>query len=125
MKYGSAQVLLQAVQLRRARDRNDVGSLGQEPGQGDLGRRRAAGLTDLLQKIDEGQVLGPGLGLEPRDRRAEVGLFQLGFRADRTRQEALAERALRHEPDAELVAGCEDPIRLRCAPPQGVFVLNG
>ena len=51
-----AEVLLQAVQLRGARDRHDPRLLGEQPGERDLGRRRALPLGDAAEQVDQGLV---------------------------------------------------------------------
>src|SRR5207245_2240210 len=56
-----------------------------------------------------------GAEVRGTDRRAGVDLAG---------EEAGAERAPRHEPDAELLAGGEDSVLLDVASPQRIFALN-
>jgi hypothetical protein len=59
-------------------------------------------LRDAGQEVDEGLVRLPRLRGEPRHDLAEVVRREGRGLVDLARQEALAERAERHEPDAEL-----------------------
>src|SRR5687768_9929278 len=46
-------VLLETMELRRARDRHDPGLLCQEPGERDLGGSRVVALGDPAEQLDE------------------------------------------------------------------------
>ena len=104
-EVGRAEVLLQPVQLGRAGDRHDPRLLRQQPGERDLRRRRPLARGDLPSA---GRP-APGWPAAPRARSAarccgSRSLSKRGVGVDRAGQEALAERAERHEADAELLA---------------------
>ena len=105
------------MKLRRARDRGDVRPLGNEPRKRDLSRSGVLLIADPLQQIHERLVLLHRLRLEARDAFAEVALGQFGVLAHCAGEEALAERTVRHEPDAKFIAGLEDAVGLGRAPP--------
>ena len=67
-------VLLEAVELRRPRNRDDPWLLSEKPGERDLCGRRVLALRDLRYKLDEREVRAARLGGEARDAVAEVGL---------------------------------------------------
>ena len=64
------------------------------------------------------------VGVEAGDRAAEVGAVEGRGLVDLPREEALAERAERHEADPELLEGRQD-LLLRLAPPERVLALQG
>src|SRR6188472_702100 len=70
--YG-LQVLVQAMRLRRPRDRHDPGLLREQPGQRELRRGRAFPLREGLQPVHEGQIGLAVLLSEPRHGVAKVG----------------------------------------------------
>ncbi len=76
-----ADVLLKAVNLGRPRDRDDPGLLGDEPGERDLGARRALARGDRPQKLDEGEV---GLASRLREARHDVAEIVLRNGRDRS-----------------------------------------
>src|SRR5512132_290286 len=98
-------VLLQAVQLRGARDRHDPRLLSKQPRERDLSRRRLLALTDFAKQIDERLIGFPRLRREARQRVAEIGAVELGVLADLAREEALAEGAVGNEADSEFLHG--------------------
>src|SRR2546421_679162 len=100
-----AEVLFEALQLASARDRNDPGLLGEEPGERDLRMRRVLLFCDPAKQIDQRLVRLPSLRREPRNDVAEVGTVERRALVDLPRQEALAQRAERNEPDAEPLEG--------------------
>ena len=55
---------------------------------------------------------------------AEVAFAELGVLVHRAGQEALAERAVGHEADAEFLARLEDAVGLRPARPQRILALQ-
>src|SRR5580658_3038111 len=77
LDLGGPDVLLQATQLRGARNRNHPWLLRQDPGERDLGRGRLLPLRDPAEQIDQGQVRPPVLRREARDDVAEVGAVKL------------------------------------------------
>src|SRR5512132_4540025 len=68
-----SDVLLQAGQLRGARDRNDPRLLGKEPSNRDLSRRDLLPFTYLAKQINQGLVRFPSLRRKSREYVAEVG----------------------------------------------------
>ena len=58
---GGVDILLQPVELGRARDRHDPGLLREQPGERDLRRRRALALRDRADQIDQRLVGGARL----------------------------------------------------------------
>src|SRR2546421_11982622 len=118
-----AEVLFEALQLASARDRNDPGLLGEEPGERDLRMRRVLLFCDPAKQIDQRLVRLPSLRREPRNDVAEVGTVERRALVDLPRQEALAQRAERNEPDAELLERRKEFV-LRASPPQRVLALH-
>jgi hypothetical protein len=91
----------------------------------DLRRRRVLPFRDPGEQPDEGEVRLPCVGIgEARHGVAEVAALQLGRPVDLPGQEAFAERAERHEADAELLERREDRL-LRLAPSERVLALKG
>ena len=88
-------VLLQAVQLGGAWDRNNPRLLGEQPSERDLGRRRPFPLCDAAQQIDQGLIRLESLGREARQGAAEVGAVEGRVLIDLAGEEALAQRAVR------------------------------
>ena len=72
LDVGRGDVLLQAVQLRRAGDRDDPRLLGEQPGERDLRGRCVLPFRDPGQQLDEGAIRLPGVRVEARDGVAEV-----------------------------------------------------
>src|SRR4051794_3533309 len=68
-----SKVLVEAVQLRGAEDRNDPRLLGKQPGQRDLGTRRPLLGCDLAEHLDKGLIRLSSLRCESRNDVAEVG----------------------------------------------------
>src|SRR5437870_5302794 len=97
-----ADVFLETMQLRGARDRDDPRLLGKHPGQCDLSWCPVLPLCDPRQQIDEGPIRLPSLRREARDDVAEVGAVERGALVDLPRQEALAKWAEGDEADPEL-----------------------
>src|SRR6185369_8032621 len=87
-----ADVLVQAMKLRRARDGNDPRLLREQPRERDLSRRRLLPLSDLAKEIHQGLIRFPSLRRETRDDVAEVGTVERGVFVDLPREEALAQR---------------------------------
>src|SRR5918994_1790793 len=119
-----SDVLVEAVQLRGAGDRNDPRLLGKQPGDRDLGTRHPLLGRDLAEHLDQGLVRLPGLRREARNDVAEVGTVERRVLVDRARQEALAERAEGDEADTELLESRQD-LLLGLSPPQRIFALEG
>src|SRR6185503_1965060 len=96
----------------------------EDPGECDLGRRRAFALRDALEELDEDAVGSARIRGESGNRVAEIGALERGRLVDGAREEALPERAERHEADAELLERRQDRL-LRLAPPERIFALQG
>ena len=96
-------------QLRRAGDRDDPGLLGQQPGEGDLGWRRASSARAMLpSKSTNAWFALRASGVKRGTRAAEVGAVERRALVDLARQKTLAQRAVRHEADAEFLEGRDD-----------------
>src|SRR3954471_14803907 len=117
-------VLLQVFAALGAGDGYDALPLGQEPGQGQLGRRHVLRGGDLLHSLHELQVLLEVLSLEPRPLATPVVLWQILEAAQLAGEEAAAERAVRDEADAQFPDG-GDELVLGVAAPQRVLGLQG
>jgi len=76
------------------------------------------------KQIDERLIRLASLGAEAWHDIAKVGFVERGFLVDLASEEPLAERAERHEPDAEFLERGQD-FRFRFPPPQRVFALQG
>ena len=90
LDVGRPEVLVQAMQLRGARDRDDPRLLGEQPGERDLGRRRLLASRDLAEQVDQGLVRLDRLRREARDGVAEVGAVEGRVLVDLAGEEALA-----------------------------------
>ena len=78
----------------------------------------------LGEQVDHGLVVLQRLRCEAGDGAADVVAgIEIGRRGDRAGEEALAERAVRHEADPELLAGGEHFL-LGTPPPQRVLALH-
>ena len=85
--------------------------------------RRALLVGDALRRSTNAWFFSIASGWKRGDVRAEV-VRGSSVSLDGAGQEALAERAIGHEADPELVAGVEDAVRLGRAPPERIFVLK-
>ncbi len=121
---GGAEVFLQPVQLGRAGDRHDPRLLRQQPGQRDLRRRRAFLRRDSSDGIDQALIGGAGLGRKARHDVAEIVGAEGRVGVDGSGQKPLAERAERHESDAQVFEQEQD-FGLGLAPPQRILALQG
>src|SRR5262245_40915693 len=77
-----AKVLVQAMQLRGARNGNDPRLLGQEPGERDLSRGRLLPFSDLAKQINQGLIRSPSLRREARNDVAEIRTVERGVFVD-------------------------------------------
>ena len=101
--------------------------LGEDPGQRDLGGRCGVLVGVVADQVDERLVGASVLFGEAWERirvGAGVAVAEGGVGGDGAGQEALAERAERHEADAELVERGDDLV-FGFAPPQRVLALQG
>ena len=79
LDVGCGDVLLEAVQLRRAGDRDDPRLLREDPRERDLRRRRALPLRDPLEQLDERAVRLARLRVEAGNSGAEVGAVEASW----------------------------------------------
>src|SRR4051794_19036169 len=94
-----ADVLLKAMQLRRARNRNNRWLARQQPGESDLCGHRSPAGGDLAKQIDQGLVRLPRLPREARHDVAEIRAVELRALVDRAGEKSLAQRTERDEAD--------------------------
>ena len=116
-------VLLDAGDPLGAGDRGDVVALREQPGQRDLRRCGARLGGDGLDLVDDAQVALEVLAGEARVGLAPVVVGELLGRADLAGEEAVAERRVGNEADAQL-AQQRQQLGLRIAGPQGVLRLQ-
>ncbi len=119
-----ADVLLQAMQLRGAGDRNDPRLLGKQLGKRNLRRRHSLSSCNLADEINESLVCLSRLRREAGNDVAEIGFVECCVLADGARKEALAQRAKGNETDPELLKRGQD-LLLGLPPPQRIFALEG
>src|SRR5579885_165510 len=117
------QILFEALQLGRAGNRHDPRLLRQQPGQRDLGRRRALALRDSAQQLDQSLVRLARLGRKAGQAVAEVVLAELRVLIDGAGEKASAERTVWYEANAQLLADGQH-LPLRFAPPQRILTLQ-
>ena len=116
-------VLLQAMQLRGARDRNNPRLLSEQPDERDLCRGRLLPLGDAAEEGDQGLIRLERLRREPRQRAAEVGAVEGRFLIHLAREKAPAQRAIGNKADSEFLNG-RNHFLLRGSRPQRVFALE-
>ena len=94
-------VLLDSWHALRSRDGDDVISLGEQPGQRDLGRGAPHLVGDGLDFVGTAQIVREVLSTETRVRPAEVGLVQVVDRSHLAGQHPAAQGRVGHEANAE------------------------
>src|SRR5262249_49837580 len=119
-----AEVLLQVRAPLRARDRDDVVALREDPRERELRGPAALLRGELLHAADEVEVLLEVVALEARRHPPVVVGREVLEALDLPGEEAASERAVRHEPDPELPARGEDAV-FRIAAPERVLGLDG
>ena len=115
---------MEPVCLRRAGDRHDPRLLREHPGEGDLCGRGVLPPSDRGQQINQRLIGFARFRREARERAAEVRAVERRVLVDGAREEALAERTERHEPDAERFE-CWQNVLFVLSGPQRVFALHG
>ena len=100
-----SDVLFEAVQLRRAWNRNNPRLLSKQPGECDLSWSRFLPLPSTAEKVDQCLVRLEGFRRETGKRAAEVGAVEGGVFVDRAGEESFSQRAVGHETDAEFLEG--------------------
>ena len=91
-------------------NRNEILPLTQHPGQRELPRRRAFLLRDFFHLLNERQISGEVLPLEPRVHAPEVAFRDVFGLLELSREEAASERAVRDEADAQLPQRIQNPL---------------
>src|SRR4051812_9356764 len=94
-----SEIFFEAIQLRRARDRDDPRLLRQQPGERDLGRGRPLLGRECIDQVDQRLIRFDVVWAEAGNRAAKIGAIECRVRADLAGEEALTQRAERHEPD--------------------------
>ena len=94
-----SNVLLESMQLGRARYRHNPGLLRKQPSERDLRRRRLFLYCKLAQHIHQGLVRSPILFAETRNDVTEIRLVEFRILVDLASKEALPQRAEGNESD--------------------------
>ena len=97
---GRGGVLGDPLLAAAAGDGDDVGSLGEQPGQGELARRQPEPGGQLTQRRDLAEVALQGLAVKPRVLTAEITGVDVGP-GQGGGEQAAAERAVGHQADAQ------------------------
>lgn len=118
-----AKILLHPVQALRSRDRHDMLTLGQQPGQRKLCWSAAFLRGHFPDQSDNLKILVEVLSLEPRIMTAVIIRRQVIEALDLTGQEAAAQRTVRNKSDTQFLDQRQDFI-LHLSAPQGVFCLQ-
>jgi hypothetical protein len=84
LQASSTDVLLQPVQLRRSRNRNDPPLLSQQPGECDLSGRRLLATGNLSEQVDESLIRLARFRCEARNDVAKVATVERRAFANRT-----------------------------------------
>ncbi len=84
-------------------NRSDPRLLREQPGERDLRGSRFLLLRDAAEQVNQRLVRLESLGRKARKSAAEVGAVEFRALFDRSRQESLAQRAIRHETDPEFL----------------------
>src|SRR5512147_2651771 len=98
-----SDILLQTMQLRGARDRNDPWLLGEQPGERDLGRCCLLAFGNLPKQMDQSLIRFPGFRRKSWKDVAEVGAVECRVFVHLSREEASAQRTKRNEADPEFL----------------------
>src|SRR5262249_19149368 len=117
------EVLLETVELRRARDRNDPRLLGEEPRERDLGGRGLLLAADPPEEIDHGLIRLAIFRSESRQGIAKIGFVERGLLVELAGKASSSERAESNEANAEPLQRRQD-LGFGPAEPEGVFALQ-
>src|SRR5689334_18379807 len=98
-----SEVLLQPMQLRRARNWNNPWLLSQQPGKCNLSRRCFLLLSERANQINQRPICFAVLFGEARNDVAEVGLVKPCIRVDCASEKTLAQRAEGNKTNAEFL----------------------
>ena len=107
-----------------AENRHDQPSTRQQPGQRQLWQRTPFGLCNWLEALEDLEIAIEILRMESRVIVAAIARLDVRRLLESTCEKSPAERRVRHEPDSQLSARCQDFV-LRIAGPQRVLALNG
>ena len=122
MNVGRRRVFLEPLPPLRARDRDNVVALREQPRERELRRRAAFARGHALHALDDLEVLLEVLALKPRIVSPPVVGREVVHGRVAARQKAAAERTVCHETDPQLAADVEQAV-FRIARPQRVFRL--
>src|SRR5579863_4814375 len=104
-------------------DRNNPRLLSEQPSECDPSRSRFLPLRDAAEQVNQGLIRLESLRRKARESAAEVGAVERRVFVHRSRQEALAERAIWHESNREFLKG-RYHFLLGGSRPQRVFALE-
>lgn len=109
-----ARIVLEVLERRGARDRNDVVALGGHPRKAHLGRRSPVAARNLADPVDEGHDAREVVAAELGHAAAPVIGRQVVERRDGAREKPAPDGAVGDDGDAQLAARLEDarPVRL-------------
>src|SRR3984893_2802354 len=124
MHVERAEILLEPGNLVGAGDRDNVGSLRQQPGQSELRRGAALVLGDRFKALDEGAVLGEIITHKAGMPAAGVARVEMGEIGNGPGEQAAAERGIGDKSDAE-IAGQPARLGRLLAVEQREFALHG
>src|SRR5947209_2827140 len=124
MDLDRADILLQALDLAAARNRNEPRLLHEQPGERDLRRSCLFLRSDASEQVDHDLIGFDSLQREARAAAANIRAVEGGGFVDLARQIAPTERAVGHEANAKLLTGRQH-VLFRGSPPQRVFTLDG
>src|SRR6185436_3982154 len=104
------RVLFDALDARRSRNRDDVGTARQQPGERELRRRAALLPREILDAGHEIEIALEVLALKARVLTTPVAWREIVHRAEPSGEEPAAERAVGDEADAELTTRRQQPV---------------
>src|SRR5262249_52555566 len=102
------EILVEAIELRRSRYRNDPRLLRQQPRESDLGWRGFLARCKCGNYIHQRLVRLTVFGAKARDRAAKIRAVELRLRRDLACQETLAKRTERDESDSQFLQRWND-----------------
>src|SRR5439155_27305023 len=118
-----SDVLLDARQLRSARDGSDPRLLCKQPCERDLSGCRFLPFRDAAKQINQGLIHLPSLRCEARDAAAEVGTGERSAFVDFPSEESLSKRTVRNEADPQFLERWQY-FGFMAFPPERVFALD-
>src|SRR5262249_25959660 len=118
-----ADVLVEALELPAAGDRHNPRLLCQQPGQCDLGWRRAFLRANLGEQVNHNLIRFDGLWRKAWIAAAYIGAVERGALVDLAGEIPPAERAVGHKPNTQLLTSWQH-LRFNISPPQRVLALQ-